>query len=192
MKRLRAIVPALLLAAAAPPAAAQSYASPYIGERGRDIKSLSDEEVRQLLDGEGMGLAKAAELNGMPGPRHVLDMAGPLGLTRDQERDTDDVFRRMQAGARALGREIVSAERSLDRDIADGRLDGEELERRTVALGTLWGALRAVHLRAHLEMMRILTPRQVGDYARLRYAAAMDDERGAPSADTPPSSMHHH
>jgi hypothetical protein len=31
-----------------------------------------------------MGMAKAAELNGYPGPAHVLALAKPLGLTDDQ------------------------------------------------------------------------------------------------------------
>ena len=39
------------------------------------IKALSDHEVSALLDGHGSGFAKAAELNGYPGPTHVLDLA---------------------------------------------------------------------------------------------------------------------
>jgi hypothetical protein len=37
-----------------------------------------------LLKGEGMGMAKAAELNGYPGPTHVLTLAKELALTESQ------------------------------------------------------------------------------------------------------------
>jgi hypothetical protein len=45
--------------------------SPYAGEQGRAIKALSQKEVSDLLDGAGMGYAKAAELNRYPGPMHT-------------------------------------------------------------------------------------------------------------------------
>ena len=38
-------------------------ASPYAGQERRAIKALSEEEIRDLLEARGMGLAKAAELN---------------------------------------------------------------------------------------------------------------------------------
>src|SRR5512140_1710908 len=46
--------------------------SPYAGEEKREIKSLSADVIEQYNQGEGMGMAKAAELNHYPGPRHVL------------------------------------------------------------------------------------------------------------------------
>lgn len=58
--------------------------SAYAGQADRAIEALSPERVRGLLAGGWMGLAKAAELNGLPGPKHVLDLAEPLVLTPDQ------------------------------------------------------------------------------------------------------------
>jgi hypothetical protein len=55
--------------------------TPYAGQQARTIKALSDDEVTALSKGEGMGMAKAAELNGYPGPVHVLALAAQLGLT---------------------------------------------------------------------------------------------------------------
>lgn len=55
-----------------------SQISPYAGQEMRDIKSLSDNDVQSLQNGTGEafgGIAKLAELNGYPSPRHVLDMA---------------------------------------------------------------------------------------------------------------------
>jgi hypothetical protein len=42
--------------------------SPYAGQEQRPIKALSETEMRDLAEGRGMGLAKAAELNSYPGP----------------------------------------------------------------------------------------------------------------------------
>ena len=39
-------------------------ANPYAGQQKRIIKALSDADIQALQNGEGMGLAKAAELNG--------------------------------------------------------------------------------------------------------------------------------
>jgi hypothetical protein len=53
--------------------------SPYAGLQTRPIKTLSEQQVADLKAGRGMGLALAAELNGYPGPAHVLDRsAGSL------------------------------------------------------------------------------------------------------------------
>jgi hypothetical protein len=54
--------------------APQSFASPYAGQETRRIKSLSEQDIDELRQGRGWGLAKAAELNGLPGPAHLLEM----------------------------------------------------------------------------------------------------------------------
>ena len=57
--------------------------SPYAGEQTREIKALSGSDIANLRNGRGMGLARPAELNRYPGPRHVLDTA-ELALTPAQ------------------------------------------------------------------------------------------------------------
>ncbi|MDL1878575.1 hypothetical protein FBQ85_25940, partial [Cytophagia bacterium CHB2] len=74
MRKLWPTIIALLAA----PALAQHQHSPYAGEESREIKSLSPQEIRMYLEGHGMGLAKAAELNHYPGPRHVMELAKQL------------------------------------------------------------------------------------------------------------------
>ena len=59
------------------------------------------------LSGKGMGLAKAAELNGYPGPAHVLELAAQLDLTPEQKTKTEVLFKKMQARAIPLGKELV-------------------------------------------------------------------------------------
>ena len=47
--------------------AAEMPATPYAGQQTQTIKALWDDEIAALRNGEGMGMAKAAELNGYPG-----------------------------------------------------------------------------------------------------------------------------
>ncbi len=57
---------------------------PYAGLQSRPIKALSDRELADLRAGRGMGLALPAELNGYPGPLHVIELADALALTAEQ------------------------------------------------------------------------------------------------------------
>ena len=76
-----------------------SYHSNYAGQEKRTIKSLSADDIAQLQQGRGWGLAKAAELNGMPGPVHVLQMKKHIALTAAQEAKVTALFKSMQAKA---------------------------------------------------------------------------------------------
>ena len=60
------------------------HRSDYAGQQKRAIKSLSKTDVDDLTNGRGWGLAKAAELNGVPGPVHLLEMKDEIGLTEQQ------------------------------------------------------------------------------------------------------------
>ncbi len=147
---------------------AQEQRSPYAGEERREIKALSPGQVDQLLDGAGMGLARAAELNGVPGPRHVLDMADQLELTDAQRAEIERIEDRMHEAAVRLGREILELEEELDRLFAVGRADPSEVERLAGRIGQRSGLLRAVHLLAHLETAVVLRPAQIRRYGVLR------------------------
>ena len=92
----------------------QCSKSPYVGQELREIKSLSSEEIEEYLEGQGMGLAKAAELNNYPGPIHVLELAGKLQLSKDQIAITEVVYDEMHKEAVRLGKLIVKKERELD------------------------------------------------------------------------------
>jgi hypothetical protein len=76
----------------------------------------------------GMALAKAAELNGYPGPLHSLELADKLGLSPEQLRAIKDIKAREEAAARPLGAEIVAAERELDQDFAKHMIDPAKLK----------------------------------------------------------------
>lgn len=126
--------------------------------------TLTAEQVAQLLAGDGMGLARAAELNGYPGPKHVLERAEHLSLTLAQRERITAIRERMLANARRLGRSIVDAERALDEAFASRAITSSDLAARTRAIGALQADLRAAHLAAHLESVTVLTPEQVKMY----------------------------
>ncbi len=171
----------ILFALAAGTALAQGV-GPYAGEQARAVKALSAEETRDLLEGRGMGLAKAAELNRHPGPMHVLDLAEPLGLSEADAAAVRRVFEAMRAEARALGREIVAAEGELDRLFAQGAADPAAVGALTAKIGALQGRLRAVHLNAHLAIRPLLASDTVARYDSLRGYAGEPARGYAPGA----------
>jgi Spy/CpxP family protein refolding chaperone len=151
--------------------------SPYAGQESREIKALSPQEISDYLAGMGMGFAKAAELNGYPGPAHVLELATQLHLTPEQKAKTEALFQKMQARAIGLGKELVEQERALDRLFASRSVTAEALESPLARLGRLQGQVRQVHLEAHLEQTALLTPEQVAEYRRLRgYGASREHD----------------
>ncbi|HSE77388.1 MAG TPA: hypothetical protein VLG66_05255 [Alphaproteobacteria bacterium] len=148
--------------------AAHPVKSPYAHDRARAIKALDQRAIDDLLSGNGAGLALAAELNGYPGPRHVLELADALALDPGQRRATARLRDDMQAKASALGDEIVAAEVALDRAFADRTVDRAVVHARAAGIAALKGRLRAVHLEAHLAQAALLTPSQNARYAELR------------------------
>src|SRR5690349_20851759 len=76
---------------------APSAVSPYAGLETRPVKALSEQQIADLKAGRGMGLALAAELNGYPGPAHVLELADALGLSDEQRARTKALFDGMKA-----------------------------------------------------------------------------------------------
>jgi Spy/CpxP family protein refolding chaperone len=165
MKCIAAIVLILTTSAAQ---SADSQHSSYIGQEHREIKSLSDAEIADLLAGRGMGLAKAAELNGYPGPKHVLELAPQLNLTPDQLAATKTLHHSMQTKASELGRRIVEQEHVLDTMFADKMISHESLSRALETIGELQTQLRRTHLETHLTQAKILTAEQSKHYSKLR------------------------
>lgn len=142
--------------------------SHYSGEEKRTIKSLSDDDINNYLNGNGMGFAKAAELNGFPGPKHILENESKLELTVEQTEEIQKSFQKMKGEAVNLGKIIVEKEKELDTLFGENKIDGDVLKGKTQEIAKLQGDLRNVHLQAHLEMKRVLSPQQVGKYNQLR------------------------
>jgi Spy/CpxP family protein refolding chaperone len=156
------------LAAFAPGALAQHQQapghSPYTSFETREIKALSPEDIAGLKAGRGMSLALAAELNGYPGPLHVLELESQLKLSVEQRARTEAVMERMRQNAQATGAKLIEAERHLDMRFRHRHIDPASLADKTTEIGLLQAELRRIHLEAHLDMVAILTPEQIEAY----------------------------
>lgn len=162
-----AIVAMLVLLFTAPPSVAVSE-SQYVGQESRDIKALSESEVEGLLAGKGMGFAKSAELNGYPGPAHVLELASQLRLSEAQQARTRALHEQMEVEAKAAGRLLVLAERELEGLFRERTVTPQRLTDSLKKVAGLQAQVRAAHLKAHIEQTRILSAEQVAQYNRLR------------------------
>jgi hypothetical protein len=145
-----------------------AHAAPYAGMERREIKALSPETVADLRAGRGASLALPAELNGYPGPSHVLEFADALGLRPDQRTRTQALFNEMKHAAIGLGERVIESERKLDLLFARRQATPQALAAAVSEAAVLQGELRAVHLRYHLDMVAVLDPEQVARYAELR------------------------
>jgi hypothetical protein len=158
---------AITLLGVAPAAWPQTH-QPYAGLQGRPVKALSDQQIADLKAGRGMGLALAAELNGYPGPMHVLELASPLGLSDDQRAKVAGLFDAMKREAVPLGELLIAAETALDRQFADRTITASSLGEATRDIASLQGELRLAHLKYHLATLELLTPEQATRYSTLR------------------------
>lgn len=141
---------------------------PYAGQQTRQVSSLSPKDIAALEKGEGWGLAKPAELNGYPGPAHVLEFADKLELTTEQRSAIESSFARMRARAQELGVALVEAEAALDDAFKSNAATPELLTERLTMAESIRAALRATHLTAHLEITPLLSDEQKKQYAELR------------------------
>jgi hypothetical protein len=142
--------------------------SPYAGMQTRSIKALSEQQIADLKAGRGMGLALPAELNGYPGPIHVLELSDKLGLSSQQKSRIEDLFQSMRAEAVPLGEKLLAQEAALDQQFASNSITAESLKVATAQIGATQAALRDTHLKYHLETAQILSAAQMQHYSMLR------------------------
>ena len=168
-------------------------ASPYTAFTDRPVKAMSPERIDALRTGKGAGYALAAELNGYPGPTHVIDLAGGLGLTADQKKAAQTLFDDMTAEAVPLGTALVEAETALESLFRSGRVTEALLMQKTAEIGALDARLRATHLKYHLAMKDALTRHQIALYDRLRgYAGHGTEGHGRPGGQGGGGHQHRH
>jgi hypothetical protein len=130
--------------------------------------SMSREDVAELNSGSGWGLAKPAELNGVAGPTHVLELAQQLDLTQAQRDRIEPIRAAMQENAIALGQRLIELELALDEHFRAGTVTDEILKTSLAEIAQTLGDLRYVHLSAHLTTPTILTAAQLEAYSGLR------------------------
>jgi len=167
---MKALVLALALAAA--PAVAQDHAhgddQPYAGFEAREIKGLSPEDIEELRRGGGWSLALPAELNGKPGPAHLLDLKNELALSDEQVAAIEAIFAAMKAEAIATGERLIAAERALSDAFAGDDLTEDQLVALLEESEAARAELRLIHLARHLETPPLLSDGQIERYNQLR------------------------
>jgi hypothetical protein len=176
---MRFLLTCLVLLIVAPVAADDVLTSPYRGQTFTEIRGLTEKEISELRQGRGMGLARAAELNGYPGPRHVLDAvgAGRLQLTPDQVQAIQRLFDDMSSEAQRLGNMVLKEEWALEQAFRKGAISEAVLHASVGRIAALQGDLRVVHLRTHLQTRSVLSEQQIQRYKQLRGYGADSPEK---------------
>jgi len=158
--------------------------------QGRAIKSLSDSDIKELRRGGGWGLALSAELNGMPGPAHLLELRDQIPLTQDQVAKTEALFDDMRKSAIQIGERLITAETALETAFAKGAVDEAVLRRLLAEAESARTQLRFVHLSQHLKTVQYLRPEQIKRYNFLR-GYADDPCKNIPAGHNPEMHRRH-
>ncbi|MBF0290246.1 MAG: hypothetical protein HQM14_20715 [SAR324 cluster bacterium] len=142
--------------------------SQYAGQEKRVIKSLSPDDIAELEQGKGWGLAKAAELNGMPGPSHLIPMKEKIHLSTEQIIKIEKLYESMKASAIPLGKQLIELEKQLNQSFENQTMTTARLKELLQQIAKTTSQLRFVHLSTHLATPKILTSLQIQQYNRLR------------------------
>ena len=142
--------------------------TPYAGMQNRAIKSLSDNDIKELRRGGGWGLALAAELNGMPGPAHMLELKEQIALNQDQVTKTQALLDDMRKAAIPTGERLIAAELALENAFAKGAVEEASLRRLLAEAESARTELRFIHLSQHYKTVQFLKPEQIKRYNILR------------------------
>ena len=146
----------------------KSHATSYAELQSREIKSLSDKDIEQIQQGHGWGLALPAELNGLPGPKHVLELKGPLALSATQVDQITVFYQDMLDEAIVAGKRFIAAETAVNRSFQNQTPDHEQLRKLLKEAAMARADLRFIHLSRHLQTAKLLNPYQIEQYAILR------------------------
>ena len=158
--------------------------TPYAGMQNRAIKSLSDNDIKELRRGGGWGLAVAAELNGMPGPAHMLELKDQIALNLDQVAKTQALLDDMRKAAIPTGERLIAAELALENAFAKGAVEEATLRRLLAEAESARTELRFIHLSQHYKTVQFLKPEQIKRYNILR-GYAEDPCKNIPAGHNP-------
>jgi len=146
--------------------------SPYAGMQERAIKSLSQADLDELRRGGGWGLALPAELNGYPGPVHLLELKDESPLRTEQVAHFEERVERMRTAAIPAGQALIDAEKAIERAFAEGRIEDVSLRHLIADAEAARAELRFIHLSEHVRSVGTLEPMQIERYQVLRGYAA--------------------
>jgi hypothetical protein len=153
--------------------------TPYAGQQHRIIKSFSAEDIHALKSGAGWGLAKPAELNGIPGPIHLLELQKELNLSEQQVDQIQAIWADMNQQAKQYGYDYLAAEEKLDQFFQSQQNNPTVLKELLDQSAIHLAKLRHIHLTAHLKAHPLLSEQQIKQYSHLRgYNSASSKHSG--------------
>lgn len=159
--------------------------SSYAGQEKRAIKSLSADDIAELQRGGGWGLAKAAELNGVPGPLHLLELKDQIPLSAAQIKEIEALYQRMKRQATELGLKLIELERQLEQQFQKRTINDQLLRTSLADIASVRENLRYTHLSAHLVTPSILSEAQIQTYNELRGYDSADPCDNIPEGHNP-------
>lgn len=151
-----------------------------VGLSWANAPSSSEERAKGLREGRGMGYAVSAENNGYPGPRHVLEAADKLDLSETQRQQTAVLIAEMKAEAIPAGERLLADESALGQLFATKSAMLPTISVASDKASRSESALRVIHLKYHLKMVRILTPEQIRTYYALGGASGISADKPMP------------
>ena len=152
----------------------RSHSSKYAGQESRATKSLSPDDISELKRGGGWGLAKAAELNGVPGPAHLLELKDEIPLNAAQVLKIQKIHEQMKTQAIRQGERLIALEQELEKHFQNRTITDDILRSSLEAIAEVQKNLRYTHLATHLKTPKILSEEQISKYNALRGYANPD------------------
>lgn len=143
----------------------------------REIKTLSDQDIQELRRGGGWGLALPAELNGVPGPAHLLELKDQIPLTDEQVVQTEKLFTEMKRMAIEAGEKLIESERNIEQIFLHRTVTEESLRHHLQLAEEARKELRFIHLSQHYNTLGYLTEEQIARYNELRGYTTKTDSR---------------
>ena len=192
MNRLALALPLLILGFAVHAGEAhRSHVSKYAGQAKLAIKSLSPDDIAELRRGGGWGLAKAAELNGVPGPAHLLKMKDQIPLADGQVSAIMEIYQGMKIQAIMQGERLIALEGELESHFRRRTITAPILRASLAAIAEARKELRYLHLATHLRTPEILSPDQIATYNALRGYSDPDPCTNPPGGHDPAMRRNH-
>ena len=129
---------------------------------------MSEADIEELRRGGGWGLALPAELNGMPGPAHLLELKNQIPLSSDQVDRLELLYKDMLEMAIPAGERLIAAEAAIEAAFASGKVDETSLRALLAEAEAARTELRFIHLSQHYKTVPLLGPPQITRYIELR------------------------
>lgn len=120
-------------------------------------------------------MAKSAELNGIPGPAHLLELKKEINLSELQIEKIETIWSEMNRSAKRYGQNYLSIEEKIENFFRHQQQDTAVLQGLLSESSFYLAKLRETQLNAHLKVRPLLSEQQVMQYNHLRGYASKSE-----------------